>query len=109
MPILSARVNLNKRHSPAQHVARHDAAVLALARIYCDAIESWRSCANKSCKRHRRCGGDAWPCLQRSKPQVPRGLYPRIVAQVRAGGPRRIAPINNIERDMRELPPGWLK
>jgi hypothetical protein len=109
MPILSARVNFHKRHSAAQQVARRDAAMRALARIYCDVIESWRSCANKNCKRHRHCDGDAWPCLQRSLPQVPRGLHPRILAQARAGGPRHLAPLNNIERELRELPPGWLK
>ncbi len=109
MPILSARVNLHKRHSPAQQTARRNAAIAALCRIYCDVIGSWRTCRKKNCKRHRHCDGDAWPCLQRGLPDVPRGRYPRILAQARAGGPRRVAPVNDIEQQMRTHPPGLLK
>jgi hypothetical protein len=109
MPILSGRVKLNKRHSPEQHTARRNAALDALNRIYCDVMATWRWCPKKSCKRHRRCSGDAWPCLQRALPQLPRGMHPQILAQVRAGGPRRVTPVNDIERDMRLDPPGWVK
>jgi hypothetical protein len=109
MPILSARVNLNKRHTPAQQKARRDAASIALCRVYCDVIGLWRGCAKKSCRRHRHCRGDPWPCLQRGRSGVPRGLYYRIEGEVRLGGPRRVPPLNNIEWTMRQDPPGWLK
>ena len=109
MPIVSGRVNFHKRHSPAQQSVRRDVATAALCRLYCDVIGSWRTCSRKGCKRHRRCCGDAWPCLQRGLPQVPRGLHPRILAEVRKGGPRRAAPVNELEWEMRhKYPPGWL-
>ena len=108
MPILSARVNLNKRYTPEQHRARGSAARSALCRIYCDVMSLWRGCANKRCKRHRRCLGKAGPCLERGRVGVPRGLHPKILAEVRAGGPARLAPINNLEWQIRRNPPGWL-
>jgi len=108
MPILSARVNLHKRHSAEQQAGRHSAATIALCRIYCDVLRLWRGCADGRCKRHRHCGGDAWPCLQRGKSTVPAGLRERIHDEVRAGGPSRMPPINNLEAAMRRNPPGWL-
>jgi hypothetical protein len=109
MPILSSRVNFHKRHTADELAARRNAATVALCRVYCDVIGLWRGCALKRCKRHRRCCGDAWPCLQRGKAGVPRGMYPKIFAAVRAGGPARVPPINNLETQMRRDPPGWLK
>jgi len=109
MPIVSSRVNFHKRHTAAELAARRDAATSALCRIYCDVIGFWRGCANKRCKRHRRCCGDPWPCLQRGKSGVPRGMYPKIIAAVRRGGPARVAPLNNLESEMRKDPPGWLR
>jgi len=52
---------------------------------------------------------EPWSCLQRGRAGVPRGLYPKIIAEVRAGGPKRLAPINNLEAEMRRHPPGWLR
>jgi len=108
MPIVSARVNFYKRHTAKELEARRDAAMLALCRIYCDVIGLWKACANKRCKRHRRCCGDTWPCLQRGRAGVPHGLRHKIIAAVRAGGPRRLPPINNLETQMRRDPPRWL-
>jgi hypothetical protein len=71
-------------------------------------LRLWRGCAGARCKRHRRCCGDAWPCLQRGRSAVPAGLRNRIYDEVRAGGPARVPPINNLEADMRRRPPGWL-
>ncbi len=109
MPIVSSHANLHKRHTAAQITARRNAATVALCRIYCDVMALWRGCAIKRCKRHRRCRGDAWRCLQRGRGGVPRGMYPKIIAEVRAGGPTRVPPINNLETEMRRDPPGWLK
>ncbi|MGA8077469.1 MAG: hypothetical protein WBD53_02970 [Xanthobacteraceae bacterium] len=109
MPILSARVNLHKRYTAAQLTERRAAATVALCRIYCDVIGLWRGCAVKRCKRHRRCCGEPWPCLQRGRAGVPRGLYPKILVEVRAGGSAKLPPINNLESDMRRDPPGWLR
>ena len=109
MPILSARVNLNKRHTPEQHMARRDAAFAALYRIYCDVTALWRLCAHKRCRRHRCCCGDSVACVERGWSTVPRGLRPRVRAQVRAGGPARVPPINNLEWEMRQHPPSWVR
>jgi hypothetical protein len=108
MPILSGRVNFNKHTTPEQRAQRRAAALTALFRIYCDVIGLWRGCAKKRCKRHRRCSGDPSACIERGWPAVPRSRRPRIHAEVRAGGPARIPPINNVERRMRQDPPGWL-
>ena len=108
MPILSARVDFNKHTTPEQRQAREKAARAALCRIYCDVMALWRSCANKHCKRHRRCCGEAAPCLERGRVGVPRALRSKIIAAVRAGGPARVAPINNVELKLRREPPRWL-
>lgn len=108
MPIVSARVNFYKRHTAEELAARRDAATLALCRIYCDVIGLWKACANKRCKRQRRCCGDTWPCLQRGRAGVPHGRRAKIIAAVRAGGPRRLPPINDLETQMRRDPPRWL-
>jgi hypothetical protein len=108
MPILSARVDFNKHTTPEQRQARDNAARGALCRIYCDVMALWRSCAKKSCKRHRRCCGKSGPCLERGRLGVPRALHSKIIAAVRAGGPRRLAPINNVELKLRRDPPRWL-
>ena len=109
MPMVSSHANLHKRHTAAQITARRNAAIAALCRIYCDVVALWRGCTNKRCKRHRRCCGEPWPCLQRGKAGVPRGRYPKILAEVGAGGPRRVPPLNNLELQMRRDPPKWLR
>ena len=103
---VSARELQQTHHPRATPSAR--AARAALCRIYCDVMALWRSCATKRCKRHRRCCGKAAPCLERGRLGVPRGLHAKILAEVRAGGPARLAPINNVERQLRRDPPGWL-
>ena len=108
MPIVSARVNLHKRHTAEELEALRHAATVAVCRIYCDVIGLWRGCAGKRCKRHRRCCGEPWPCLVRGRAGVPSGRRHQIVAAVRAGGPRRLKPINSIESELRRFPPNWL-
>jgi hypothetical protein len=108
MPIVSARVNLHKRHTAEELAAREKAATAALCRIYCDVIGLWKACAIKPCKRHRRCCGEPWPCLVRGRDGVPRALRHKIIAAVRAGGPRRLPPINSMESQLRRYPPNWL-
>jgi hypothetical protein len=109
MPVVSARVNLHKRHTAAELEALRKAATAALSRIYCDVIGLWKVCPKKACKRHRRCAGAAWPCLIRGRAGVPRGRYPKIIAEAGAGGPRRLPPINHLEAQLRRYPPGWLR
>jgi hypothetical protein len=108
MPIVSARVNFYKHHTAEELAALEEAAKAALCRIYCDIIGLWRSCTTKRCKRRRRCWGDPWPCLRRGRPGVPPALHRKIIAEARAGGPRRLPPINSMESRLRRYPPGWL-
>ena len=110
MPILSARLkDLHKRHTPEEQEKRGKRARIALCRIHCDVLGLWRRCANKRCKRYRRCRGDAWPCLQRARGSVPKGMRENIFRQVRAGGPFHVPPVNNLEWEMRQTPANnWL-
>ena len=108
MPEVPVRANLHKRHSYEEQKRRRGAAENALCRIYCDVTRQWRACANRRCKRHRRCCGDAWECAKRGKSGVPASMRERILADVRAGGPARVPPINNFEADMRRDPSRWL-
>jgi len=110
MPALSAREkNLHKRHTPEEQQMRDKRARIALTRIHCDVLKLWRRCTDKRCKRHRRCRGNAAPCLHRTLGTIPRNMREYIFRQVRAGGPFRLPPVNNLEWEMRQTPAdNWL-
>jgi hypothetical protein len=98
------RQYVNKRHTPQQQQEQRSAAKAATQRLYCDALELWRGCAGKTCRRHLRCMGDPAKCLDRGLRNVPRWRQDRAAADVLAGGPRRIAPANHKEWAMRRTP-----
>jgi hypothetical protein len=52
--------------SPIDYAERFTAERKSQQRRYCDAFDLWRDCDRKSCRRHRRCRGDADACLARS-------------------------------------------
>jgi hypothetical protein len=60
-----------KKLSPEEHQARHDAACAIVARKYCDMFEFWRDCRHKPCRAARRCSGDQGFCLQSRWQSVP--------------------------------------
>ena len=93
--------NYLKRRTVEQGLAMMNAAHVATQRLYCEVLKFWRGCRVRSCKRHRRCMGRPTDCLLRGLHQVPPAQ--RLVAQkqVIAGGPRRIKPANNMEREVR--------
>lgn len=99
------RQYLNKRHTPKEQQALHNAARAAVQRLYCDVLELWRACKTPRCKRHRRCGGDAQACLRRGVKGVPQHRLNDAQAAVLAGGPRRIAPATHAEWVLRRQPP----
>jgi hypothetical protein len=99
------RVHLNKRYTPERQQARKDAARDAVRRLYCDSLELWRTCAAGRCRRHRRCAGDSRACMRRVWNDIPRHREKQIWAAVIAGGPRKIAPANHVEWNMRRNPP----
>ncbi len=49
------RQYLNNRYTPRQQQDLRNAALAATQRLYCDALELWRTCARKKC-RHRQAG-----------------------------------------------------
>jgi hypothetical protein len=93
--------NYLKRRTVEQGLAMMNEAHVATQRLYCDVLKFWRGCRFGSCKRHRRCMGRPTDCLLRGVHQV--SPAQRLVAreQVIAGGPRRIKPANNMEREVR--------
>ena len=109
MPASSARGNFYKRHTPEERKKRDMRARIAMTRVHCDVLALWRSCIHKRCKRHRRCRGDAAPCLHRVFRTIPRSRRDWIFRQVRAGGPFRVPPVNDLEWEMRQTPAdNWL-
>lgn len=70
-------------------------------RLYCDALRFWRRCTKRPCKRHRRCTGDAFHCLEAGHYLVPPSQRARARNEVLGGGPRRIPPATHIEWTVR--------
>jgi hypothetical protein len=99
------RQYLNKRYTPRQQQQLYNAAKAATQRLYCDVLEIWRGCANKSCRRHLRCMGKPAACLNRGLKTIPRWRQHLAYTEVLAGGPRRIPPANHKEWGMRRTPP----
>jgi len=93
----SDRQNFLKRRSFEQGRSEIDAAHVATRRLYCDVLRFWRSCARRSCKRHRRCCGDATKCLLRGSLRLPPSRRLWAQKKVIAGGPRRIPPARHVE------------
>ena len=93
-----------KRRSFAEGRALLDAALIATQRLYCDTLRFWRYCPLRTCKRHRRCCGEATGCLRRGLPSVPRGERIKAREQVIAGGHRRVPPATHFEWSMRRAP-----
>ena len=85
----SEKGNYQKRRSFEQGKAEIDAAHRATFRLYGDALRLWRRCAQRRCRRHRCCLGDAQHCFGRAWPFVPPSLRRRAQKQVHR---RRPAP-----------------
>jgi hypothetical protein len=90
-----------KRRNFEQGKAEIDAAHHATQRLYCDALQFWRSCARRPCKRHRRCMGDPCRCLGRGHIFAPPSQRLRAQQAVIAGGARRVAPATHVEWTVR--------
>jgi hypothetical protein len=58
--------------SPVQHARRLANESERQQRRYCDAFSLWQTCRLKTCRRQRRCDGDAHACLRRALGRVPR-------------------------------------
>ena len=93
----SSKGDYLKRRSFEQGHALIDAAHKATHRLFCDARRFWLGCKKLSCKRHRRCCGEASRCVMRGLLRTPQSKRVRAQACVIAGGPRRLAPASHIE------------
>jgi len=93
----SSKGDYLKRRSFDDGLALVNAAHKATHALYCEALRFWLGCARPSCKRHRRCCGDASRCLMRGLIYTPQSKRVRAQASVIAGGPRRIKPATHVE------------
>jgi hypothetical protein len=96
--------NYEKRRSFDEGRALMDAAHIATQRLYCDVLRFWRNCPKASCRRHRRCAGEATWCLRRNFPLVPEAERARARNDVIAGGPLHLSPATHIEWQVRRAP-----
>ena len=99
----SDKGNYHKRRTYEQGKAEIDAAHVMTQRLFCDALRFWRRCMKRSCKRHRRCLGDAHSCFMRGHYRVPPSQRLRAQKIVIAGGARKIAPSTHIEWAVRRV------
>ena len=95
------RQNFLKRRSFEEGRALVDAAHVATHRLYCDAFGFWRRCSWRTCKRHRRCGGEPVGCSMRGLPSVPEAQRLKAQQEVIARGTRCVPPATHIEWSVR--------
>jgi hypothetical protein len=86
-----------KRRTVGEGLKLADDAHAATWRLYCEVLGFWRSCADRRCKRHRRCCGEPARCLMRGLPGVAPAERDKAEKEVIAGGPRRIPPATHME------------
>jgi hypothetical protein len=97
----SEKGHFDKRRTYEEGKAELDAAHVATCRLYCDALRFWRRCAKRTCKRHRRCTGDAFECLGAGHYLVPPSQRLRAQHSVIAGGARQVPPATHVEWTVR--------
>ncbi len=75
-----------------------------LRRHYCTIFKFWRACDHKPCKKARACLGDAYDCLKRGEPSVPRMTQWQARQKILETTPEKEGP----ERAARECMPNEL-
>jgi hypothetical protein len=93
--------NFLKRRTFEEGRAALDAAHAVTQRLYCDALQFWRRCKQRNCRRHRRCAGEPFHCLLYGIIHVPQSRRRKAQKQVIAGGRRRIRPASHVEWTIR--------
>jgi hypothetical protein len=92
--VLSAMLKAGMKPKPklsATEYARRLAVEKALQqRRYCDAFAVWRTCSRKTCRRQRRCCGEAAGCLRRALDRVPHARQWQARQDILAATPRNI-------------------
>ena len=101
---LPGEKDFTKRRSVEAGVALADAAHRATWRLYSDVFRLWRGCALPRCRHHRRCSGEPARCLLRALPSIAIERQIAAASEVANGGPRRLAPANHLEWQVRREP-----
>jgi hypothetical protein len=100
--MLKAGLKRKPKLSPVQHAKRMAGESERQQRRYCDAFGLWRRCRLTTCRRQRRCEGDANACLRRALDRVPRSTQVQAREAILKATPPNIgAP----EREARERMP----
>jgi hypothetical protein len=100
--MLKAGLKRKPKLKPVAYAKRLATELAVQQRRYCDAFNLWRSCARKSCRRLRGCGGDPAACLARGIDVAPREFQIQARATILAATPHNIgAP----EREARQRTP----
>jgi hypothetical protein len=100
--VLAAMLKAGLKLKPAAYAKRLATELVAQQRRYCNAFNLWRTCARKSCRRLRSCGGDPAACLARGIDAVSREQQIQVRNTILAATPHNIsAP----ERDARQRMP----
>jgi hypothetical protein len=101
----SGRRRYSKRTTPQQEAAQREIAFAAIRLLYREVLPLWRTCRRGLCRRHRRCCGEVRGCLARGWPLLSQAQQEMAFAQVKHGGPRRVPPATQLERQLRRFPP----
>jgi hypothetical protein len=100
--MLKAGLKRKPKLSPVQHAKCMAREAERQQRRYCDAFGLWQTCRLKTCRRQRRCEGDANACLRRALDRVPRHTQVQARAAILKATPPNIgAP----EREARQRMP----
>jgi hypothetical protein len=100
--MLKAALKRKPKLKPMAYAKRLATELVAQQRRYCNAFNLWRTCARKSCRRLRSCGGDPAVCLARSIDAVAREHQIQVRDTILAETPHNIsAP----EREARQRMP----
>jgi hypothetical protein len=100
--MLKTEIKRKPKLSPADHARRLALESERQIARYCATFALWRACARKACRRQRRCGGDAHPCLKRALGRVPKEMQTQARERILAATPHNIgAP----EREARQRLP----
>jgi len=74
----------------AQYAARFAAEKARQQRRYCDALDLWRKCPHKRCRREGACRGDRNACLKRAIDAVAHGTQWQARRDILAATPANI-------------------
>jgi hypothetical protein len=93
------RVELPKKMTTEQYVARFNAEKAALQRHYCTVFKFWLACPFKPCRKSRACRGEQYACLKRSIERVPRDIQFQARQRIMEATPATADPPERMARE----------